>query len=380
MGGFMNKIKRSLLLSLGLFVFVTTHPFKLFASELKGEAKEVVSEKAEAREAAPAVKAGGKISGAVFGDFAWFARYHSVTGSTTDWENKTALWVRRAYFTYDHTFDEHFSARFRLEAVSGDFDDNGGVADVARPFVKEASLKWKPNNHTLSIGMIVTPTWVGLVEDNWGYRSVEKTPLDLQGFGSAVDLGVRADGSFMDEKLSYVAMIGNGSGTRSEVNSDKKFYGAVTVKPIKGLAIQAYGDYETGAGHTDRSNIQGFVGYTREGWRLGTLFNYRLVQQAAGGYQKIKLVSGHGAFRIVKRLWAFGRADYLFDPNTGGNTIQYLPFENTAKATFAVAGLDFEAHKNIHLMPNVETIFYSKVAGVRPRTDIVPRLTFSWNF
>ncbi|MBI4366057.1 MAG: hypothetical protein HY543_04480 [Deltaproteobacteria bacterium] len=374
------KIKTSLLLFLGVFGLLTAPSFRLSAREGTPKDKDVVQEKAEAKEAVPVVKAGGKISGVVFGDFAWFVRYHTVAGSTTNWEKKTAFWIRRAYFTYDHTFDEHFSGRFRLEAVSGDFDDNGGVADILRPFVKEASLKWKPNNHRVSVGMIPTPTWIGLVEDHWGYRSVEKTPLDLQGFGSAVDLGVSADGSFMDGKISYAAVVGNGSGTRWEINSDKKFYGALTVKPVEDLAIQAYGDYETGTGHTDRFNLQGFVGYTREKWRLGALFNYRHVQLAAGGSQKIKLISGHGAFRIVKRLWGFARVDHLFDPNPGGNTIQYLPFHETAKPTLAVAGLDFEARKNIHILPNVETIFYNTVAGVRPRTDIVPRLTVAWNF
>ncbi|MBI2346897.1 MAG: hypothetical protein HYV03_08515 [Deltaproteobacteria bacterium] len=326
------------------------------------------------------VAAEGKISGVVFGDFAWFARYHTVAGSTTNWEKKTAFWIRRGYFTYDHTFDEHFSGRFRLEVNSPDFDDNGGVADLVRPYVKEASLKWRPNHHGVSAGMITTPTWVGLVEDHWGYRSVERTPLDLQGFGGAVDLGVGADGSFLDDKLQYAVMVGNGSGTRFEVNSDKKFYGALTVRPLDGLALRAYGDYETGFGHTDRVSLYGFAGYTRERWRLGTLFAVRRMQLTAGGNQTIKLISGHGAFQIVKWLWGFARIDHLFDPNPAGNTIQYLPLEETAKPTIAIAGLDFTVRKNIHLLPNVETVFYNTVAGVRPRTDIVPRVTFAWNF
>lgn len=327
----------------------------------------------------------GKISGVVFGDFAWFARYHPVTGSATTWENKSAFWMRRGYFTYDYTFDEDFSGRFRLEAISGDFDDansagNAGTADLVRPFVKEASLKWKPNNHAIRLGMITTPTWVGLIEDHWGYRSVERTPLDLQNFGSAVDLGAGWDGGLLENKISYTLVVGNGSGTRFEVNSNKKFYGALTVKPVEKLALQTYGDFEAGTGHTDRFNLYGFVGYTQEKWRLGGLFAYRFVQLAAGGNQKIKLLSGHGAFQIVKRLWGFARVDHLFDPNPNGNTIQFLPFANNTEATFTVAGVDFDAQKNIHLIPNVETIIYGRVGGARPRSDVVPRLTFAWNF
>lgn len=374
------KIKVPFLLWLVSMTLITSYPFTLSAREgvSREEVEEIVQKKMEEKKS-------GKISGIVFGDVAWFARYHTVTGSTTTWEDKTAFWIRRGYFTYDYIFDEHFSGRFRLEINSGDFDDSNsagvaGVSDLMRPYVKEASLKWKPSDHAISVGMIITPTWVGLVEDHWGYRSVEKTPLDLQGFGSAVDLGVRADGNFGDGKFNYALVVGNGSGTRWEINSAKKVYGALTVKPIPDLAIQAYGDYEAGLGHTDRTNLEGFVGYTREKWRLGTLFNYRIVQLAAGGNQEIKLVSGHGAFQIMKRLWGFARLDHLFDPNPNGNTIQYLPLVETSKPTFTVAGLDFEARKNIHFLPNLETTFYSKVNGIRPRTDIVPRLTFAWNF
>lgn len=369
------QINTTGILGLAAVVLALLHPLHLSAGEgiSTAEVEEIVQKKMEERR-------GGKISGVVLGDFAWFARYHAVTGSTTNWQKKTAFWIRRAYFTYDYTFDDRFSGRFRLEALSGDFDDNGGAADLLRPFVKEASLKWKPGQHAISGGMVTTPTWIGLVEDHWGYRAVERTPLDLQGFGSAVDMGIRADGGFDNGRLQYVAVVGNGSGTRWEINSDKKFYGAFTVKPIEGLAVQAYGDYETGTGHTDRMNLQGFAGYTRDTWRLGTLFHYRIVQQAAGGNQKIRLLSGHGAFRIVKRLWGFARVDHLFDANPASNTIQYLPLVETAKPTFMVAGLDFEARKNIHLLPNLEATFYNTVAGVRPRTNLVPRLTVSWTF
>ena len=372
------KIKTSFLLFLGVFGLLTAPSFRLFAREaVSREEVEVIVQKQMEEKKSP-----GKISGVVFGDVDWFARYHTVTGSTARWEDKTAFWIRRAYFTYDYLFDEHFSSRFRLEAISGDFDDNNGVADLMRPFLKEATLKWKLNHQAIRLGMITTPMWVGLVEDHWGYRSVEKTPLDLQGFGSAVDLGIAVDGELLDNKVSYTVLVGNGSGTRFEVNSDKKIYASLAVKPIPELALQAYGDYETGTGaaHTDRFNLYGFVGYTEKDWRLGGLFAYRFAHLATGGNQRVKLISAHGAFRIANKLWGFARVDHLFDPNTDGNTIQFLPFANNTEATFTVAGVDIEVYKNIHLTPNLETIFYASVSGTRPRSDIVPRLTFAWNF
>ena len=89
------KIKTSFLLFLGVFGLLTAPSFRLFAREaVSREEVEVIVQKQMEEKKSP-----GKISGVVFGDFAWFARYHTVAGSTTSWEKKTAFWIRRAYFT-----------------------------------------------------------------------------------------------------------------------------------------------------------------------------------------------------------------------------------------------------------------------------------------
>ena len=323
-----------------------------------------------------AIKAEGKISGVVFGDAAWIANHRTGPAGL---ENETAFWIRRGYFTYDNIFTEQVVGRFRLEFVSPDLDD---ATDVMRPFVKEASLKWKPNDHTLSVGLIPTPTWVdGVVESHWGYRSVEKTPIDLQGFGNAVDLGVGAKGTFGEEKrLGYVVVAGNGSGTRSESNGQKKVYASFFVKPFADWVVETYGDYEAGTGHTARYMGQGFIGYSKATWRVGSLFAYHVTQLAAGGRRDFRIFSVHGAAKLSEKLWSFARFDRTFNANINGNNIAYLPFHNQAESNFTVAGLDFEPTKNIHLLPNVETIFYTKVDGSRPGPDVVPRLTFAWNY
>lgn len=320
------------------------------------------------------VLAEGKISGMVFGDFFWNAK-----NSNNALEGNTGFWIRRGYLTYDHTFDEDFSGRFRLEINSPDLTQ---ASSNTTPYVKEANLQWKPNAHALQIGMVTTPTWVGIVEDHWGYRSVERTPLDLQRFGTAVDLGLGTKGTFgEEERYGYHLVVGNGSGTRSEANTtaDKKFYGAFFVKPVKALVLQTYADVEVGDGNGDRYTFYGFSGYTKENWRTGLLFAYR-VQRIAGPDQKFEILSGYGALKIADKFWTFARADHLFDPNPDGNNIQYLPLNTTADPTLILAGLDYEPVKDIHLIPNIESVVYETVNGVRPGSELITKMTFYWKF
>src|SRR5207342_1622353 len=75
-----------------------------------------------------------RISGLVFGDYYGFTANHLPT-----FEDQHGMWIRRAYFTYDHTFTPTITTRFRLEA-----NGNGKLAApvAATPFIKDAYLRW----------------------------------------------------------------------------------------------------------------------------------------------------------------------------------------------------------------------------------------------
>ena len=79
----------------------------------------------------------GKFSGLMFGDYYWYYDRHQDGISISDptpVEGQHGLWFRRIYFTYDFTYNEKLTTRFRLEANSnGDF--TGG--DLT-PYVKDA--------------------------------------------------------------------------------------------------------------------------------------------------------------------------------------------------------------------------------------------------
>jgi hypothetical protein len=316
----------------------------------------------------------GKFGGQMFGDFYWMARNHDSTRT-----GQNGFWFRRIYFTYDQDLGQSFAARLRFELNSpGDFKTN----DKLVPYVKDAYLRWARGQHQLFFGISPTPTWE-LIETVWGYRSVEKTPLDLQRMGDSRDFGVAALGHLdRGGRLEYHAMLANGAGTRAETDKYKSLYLAVNFQPWSRVVLQAYGDWQDHAGTADWFTVQGFAAYRAPGGRLGLQMAH---QTRRSGFRapdlRLTVGSAFGVIRLGKTLSGFGRIDRMFEPNPEGEKIPYLPFSAVARSWLALAGLDFAPAPNVHLMPNLELVRYDKVGASRPAADVMARVTafFAWN-
>jgi hypothetical protein len=98
---------------------------------------------ATAQSAPQATSPAFKISGLVYADYYYVAANHR-----DEIVDRNGFWLRRVYLTYEHTLTQALSLRVRLEFVEG--------------FL--------------------------------GYRSIEKTPVDLYGWDSSRDLGVALQG------------------------------------------------------------------------------------------------------------------------------------------------------------------------------------------
>jgi hypothetical protein len=310
------------------------------------------------------------ISGYVFGD-----AYYFVEHDDPEIEGQNGFWFRRIYLTVDSKLSESLATRLRFEVNSpGDFTDSFNL----EPYVKNAYLEWKHAGHRLYLGISGVPTFE-VVESVWGYRSIEKTPLDLQRLGPSADFGVALKGALdSGERFTYHAMLSNGSGTRNEVDSGKKGMLAVAFHPSERFTIEAYGDVESRPGETDRWTAQLFGGYQGEQARGGIQLARQQQEIATGGEREIDLASAFGVFALAERLSLFARYDHMFDPNPEGAQIPYLPFDPNAASQLVIVGLDFELHEKLNLMPNVEAVFYDEVDGERPDQTLVPRLTFYW--
>ena len=323
----------------------------------------------------------GKVSSYMFGDYAWIAQSNDA-----DLDGKSGFVVRRIYATYNNDIDEKFSARIRLEMAQKDFS---GASGKMEPVVKGAFLKYKSGDHDLYAGLSGTPTW-GLVEKFWGYRWLEKTPLDLHKFGSSRDIGLACKGHLDEEKkIGYHFMIGQGDYTYNETDKGKKYYGALSYKATDQLIIEAYGDFEDSEDDTPNTashTIQGFVGYKGDFGRIGAMYalNSAEVANETDSTIDVSIVSGFVVWKLSDNLNGVARLDYLLDPNSGAGGVSYLPMVATAKNTMLVIlGVDYQAAKNVHIQPNVDIGSYGDdvTAGVdKADSELIPRVSIFYKF
>ncbi|MFQ6116000.1 MAG: hypothetical protein ACE5NG_18215, partial [bacterium] len=127
---------------------------------------------------------------------------------------------------------------------------------------------------------------------------------------------------------------------------------------------------------SNRVTLQGFAAIQKANFRVGVQLAHQIRQVEGGDDLKLQIGSIFAAAKLSEKTWGFARIDRTFDPNPEGAKISYIPFDATARSTFLLAGLDFMPIKTVHIMPNVEAVVYSEVAGQSPDTDIIPRLTF----
>ncbi len=321
--------------------------------------------------AVPAFAGEGKFSALLFGDAYWMAANHDST-----LEDMNGVWIRRFYLTYDYNFDDAWSARLRLEAQQpGDFETAGTISAS----MKDAYLKYTRGTHAGLIGIQPTPTLL-TYEDVWGYRAVEKVPVELQGFASSRDVGIGLQGEFGEAgKVGYHVVAGDGNSVNAETNSKKKIMGALHVRPADHLILEGYADYEDRVGSGDRVTYFGFGGWHSDKLRAGVQYA-KQTRRETGEDIDMEIVSGFFTTALRDKMWLFARVDRNMDPNPQGPGIAYLPFA-VAENTLFIGGLDFQVTDGVSLMPNVEVIKYDDPdVGPKPDTDVMARLTFQGKF
>ena len=263
----------------------------------------------------------------------------------------------------------------------GDFTTDEKIS----PEVKDAYLKWSKNDHQILAGISSTPTW-GTVEDVWGYRSIEKSPLDLFDFGSSRDFGLSFKGQLgAEQRIGYHFFVGNGNSNGAELNKGKKLMFSLSYKLTDNLIVEGYGDWNETADdpeERDSNTLQGFIGYQTDAVDVGALYAHKRFESSLGmDSEGLDLVSIFASATFSDRLSAFARADHLFGSNPNGPSNDYIPMSDAGEPTFLVGGIDITLHENINLMPNVEAIVYGEDdAGIQPDADIMTRLTLAYNF
>jgi hypothetical protein len=252
-------------------------------------------------------------------------------------------------------------------------------------FIKLANVELKniiPNS-SLHFGIIPTISFT-ISEKLWNYRSVEKTITDMRGFTSGSDLGISLRGTFDKAgNYGYGLMIANGNYQRPETSKHKRFYGDLFFKPVKGIVVDLYADFENGYDDKNKLLYKGTLAYQHERFTFGVegfqQIQFKAVQDSLGVKSDIKPL-GISAFawgNIIgskpeqyPKVNLFARFD-LFDPNTELDTLGFS--EN-----FLTGGIDIEPYKDVHIMPNIWVNSYNDKSSIdfERKADVVGRLTF----
>ncbi len=348
-----------------------------------------------------------KIDGVVFADYSY-----NYKNSIPAEKDRNAFQFRRIYFTYENNITEVIKVRFRLESEHGAY----GSTSKINPFVKHAFIEWSNllPLHKLYLGIAETNAFKNS-EEYWGYRSIEKTIMDLNKISSSADMGIALKGdlnSLVHHWLTF--MNGTGYGA-SEGDRYKKIGYALWLTPMRGLILEGYVDYEkqnpadpqtatvmsAGKDYTGATGCmtwKAFIGYDQPRYTLGAEYFQRTNQQSAiangvisdnklASYDKADVVKmGYSVFASlitpIPKLKAFARYD-VYDPNTSETV--YTKFSNGKMSgsglddenSLLIAGLDYIPVSNMHIMPNVFIKSYAK-EGVKD--DITARVTLYAKF
>ncbi len=223
---------------------------------------------------------GLNIWGYAFGDYAYVnhgdsagrgskIQYKGSGAATTGnpFEHENAIEVRRAYLGFDYNINKKFSGTALL-AYEGDYDVNNNRT----VYLKYIYFKWKNiwKGTDLKIGQQATCSFANKynTEPLMGYRSSEKTIMDMHGVDGSSDMAIALEGKIATFKsadstkqstfIGYMAQMGDnsgntpvpdftGAGTALNTTSDqlKKFRGNLYVNTLNGaLTVGVYGDYE----------------------------------------------------------------------------------------------------------------------------------------
>ena len=326
----------------------------------------------------------GQIKGYMVNEYYYFADHH--TGSGEDGlKGRHGFWFRRIYFTYNNKLSDTVKMRLRLEAASkGNLFESSSLD----PFVKDAYISWKFAANTSLIAGIQSPPSFAQLEDIWGYRSLEKTPLDLYKWSSSRDFGVSVKGG---KNVVYHAMFANGSSNKTETDKGKKVYGSLGYKS-GGLFVEAMAQYDRAKGIHDDIIAQGFASYQGDWGRAGFQIAHNSYKEKdADETLKYNIASIFVVYKPNDKIDLIGRWDYNFGDgwkkDFNGSKVAYVPFAKNHEFNFFIAALSWQAHKNVWIIPNLKLAVYSEndlmkdsLDYQKPGNDVYTNLTLWFKF
>ncbi|MBL0061657.1 MAG: hypothetical protein IPP40_09300 [bacterium] len=286
-----------------------------------------------------------------------------------------------------------------------------------------AYVDWKMDKHfNLLTGLLLTNNWAQ-TEVTWGYRSILWSPMEAFGdywgawnkkyttyleawaqadptkagllsnqitasrskMGAAADMAVGV--SYKPVKSAFVNFqIRNGSGYKSAENDMFKNFQLMVGKSFMNNAVNvsAFTELEPYRGVDENGDSKGFVNvawdmsasYTDVNkFTVGTSVNSKTIASTASITGTCISGFAHG-FIKANKLKAIARYDVY---NTGFNDAPVRPGDEAfqSNGTRMVIGLDYLAHKNFSIIPNLQVVNYED-SDLEPVKSAYVHMAFKW--
>jgi len=266
-----------------------------------------------------------------------FSNFHS---SFSENESASAFELKRVYLGYEHNFSPRLYAKANL-----DIGNPGAGKHEMAAYVKNAYLRYKDKNLSISFGMIST-TQFKVQEHAWGYRYIEKSFQDEYKYNSSADLGLSA-AYHIGEMVSADVIIANGEGYKKiQGDSSLRTGFGLTITPLKNFTGRVYYDFSTKV--NTLSSIATFIGYAGNRFSLGAEYTKQLNPGFVSD-RELEGISFFGTLYPSPNWKVFARYDNLSSNTPAGETADW----NLSKdGQLLMAGFEFSPVRGIKLAPN----------------------------
>ena len=256
--------------------------------------------------------------------------------------------IHRAYFTYQNQITESISYKFTTDVGRTTKDDR------LTAYLKNALIKWKTKFGSFVFGLQGMNVFK-IQEGNWGYRFLEKSPMDQYEFASSADLGIGYYNK-LGGKINFGLTLTNGTGYKHSENDQYKkisaniYYGSDKLDKsgkynYGAIITQETYDFTSGSIMSAKSKmVYGVFGaFQLMKLRLGAEFDMRTI---GGPETKNMIISAYANYALYSKLDIFARFDN-YDPNTD--------LADDANI-YVIAGVDYKPGKGLYIAPNIRYV------------------------
>jgi hypothetical protein len=262
--------------------------------------------------------------------------------------NDEAFDMKRVYLKYSNTISDDLS--FKLTYDIGRSSDTHGSLTICpdnaedcvdsttdtklSSYLKHAYINYSQSFGLVSVGVIGTNSY-GAQEKTWGYRFIEKSPLDKAKWTNTADFGIGYAKSFGDINVS--AQILNGEGYKKTQDSEGDF--AVYLRLLYGEGKLNKNDgFNVGlvmTNHVDDQLVGLFGGWAKDKIRTGLEYN-----RWDAGSDSYVMLSNYLNYSLSDKWDVFVRND----------RVEEIEISNTESNAYV--GAVWKLNNNLHIAPH----------------------------